>query len=224
MKNDTLNFKQLKYVINGLSEACEEISLKVPKPLQSILKLLITTVLFVVIFVVVPILIAPFIGLSILFGKKKINPFDKLNSDLKTIWKSDSSEIALEKLRDIHTRLYANKGTLKFYTGFKIEPYGKFGWDEYAKVNWLLYNFELQHFNWDEAGKICDQFLDLYLQKKKPESPPEEWIVYKARIIEHQKGSLETEKYLMKFIDIKKKKSPIREYLIKLRDSKRMTV
>ena len=123
----------------------------------------------------------PFIIPYKLFRKKLIDPYVKIQTELETKWRTESSEAALLALRKIYTKIQLNLNNVMMM-GFQIEPYGKIGFFEYVKVSHLLYHWELQHQNWDQANKICDGLLDNFQDQNPHKSKTHtEWIVYKAK-------------------------------------------
>lgn len=154
-----------------------------------------------------------------LFRKKIEDPFLKLRTELEAKWSADSNHDALIALRDVYSRLISNQDTV-FLKGFKIAPYGKFRFYEYIRVAHLLYHWELQHQNWNEANKICDEILNLLsdVDPKKNKSY-EDWIVYKARAIKHLEGETAAQEFLLKYVDPKRDDSPVNTYLFELRNA-----
>jgi hypothetical protein len=152
-----------------------------------------------------------------MFRKKLIDPYSKMQIELETKWRTESSDAALLTLRGIYTkiRLHLNEVMMM---GFRIEPYGKFRFYEYIKVSHLLYHWELQHQNWDQANIICDEILENYKNFDPHKSKTHaEWIVYKARIINRLEGNLTAQKYLLKYVDLEQEECPINSYLYELR-------
>lgn len=159
----------------------------------------------------------PFIIPYKIFRKKLIDPYAKMRTELETKWRTESSEAALLTLREIYTRIRINLNDVMMM-GFQIEPYGKFGFFEYVKVSHLLYHWELQHQNWEQANIICDEILEYYKGLKPHKSETHaEWIVYKAKIINRLEGTLSAQEYLLKNIDPEEQESPINTYLYELR-------
>jgi hypothetical protein len=205
----------IKELIKNASEASNDLSGELPKVIRLPLKISIFTIYGLLL----PILVAPLSPILFLFRNKKRVVFQDLIEDLKTVWESESSEIALNRLRKINTTIYENIQTHNRYKNIKIEPFGVFTWSDYFKVNETLYHWELQHHNWDKAEIVIDQFLDFYKNDDIRDRHIERWIVYKARIINKQKSNLAAQQYLMQYIDPKIEDCPIREYLYELRDT-----
>ena len=75
----------------------------------------------------------PFLIPYKIFRKKLVDPFEKMRTEFETVWRSDSSVSALEKLREVYSKLLSGIETVMI-KGLQIEPFGKFTFDEYMKV------------------------------------------------------------------------------------------
>jgi hypothetical protein len=159
----------------------------------------------------------PFVIPYKIFRKKLIDPFAKMRTELETIWRTESSIGAIEKLRKIHTEILSNLDKVMI-RGLQIEPYGKFKFDEYIKVSHLLYHWELQHQNWDKANGVCDEILHKYsgFDPKKSKAYAD-WIVLKARVLNKLEGNSSAQEFLLKYIDPEEKDGLINKYLYELR-------
>jgi hypothetical protein len=165
----------------------------------------------------VMLLALPFLIPYKIFGKKLIDPFDKMRTELETIWRTESSNVALEKLRNVYFNIISELDAVML-KGLEIDPYGKFRFDEYLKVSHLLYHWELQHQNWDMANNVCDDILKYHHgSDPKRGKPFAEWIVLKARVLNNLEGNKSAQEYLLKYIDPEEKESPIKKYLYELR-------
>lgn len=166
---------------------------------------------------IIMILTLPFLIPYKIFRKKLIDPFEKMRTELETIWRTESSNAALDKLREVYLKVLSQLDTVMI-KGLQIEPYGKFKFDEYIKVSHLLYHWELQHQNWDMANNVCDDILKKYdgFDPKKSKSYAD-WIVLKARVLNNLEGNTSAQEYLLKYIDPEEKEGPINNYLYELR-------
>lgn len=199
--------------IKAALEAGKTLSEGFPIWSQPIVKLVVYVSSLAFILILLPISIP-----LILLRRKSISSFFKLHEALKTKWFSDSSESALSGLRSKYRLLCDNYSALMTFKGFHILPYGRFRFWEYMQVAELLYHWELQHNNWNEANMICDEFLSPFLNgNKKLSNSVEIWIVYKARIIRKLEGDTFAQKFLIKHIVPNRKNSPVKKYLYKLR-------
>ena len=159
----------------------------------------------------------PFLIPYKIFRKKLIDPFEKMRIELETIWRTESSVAALEKLRNVYLKILTNLDNVMI-KGLQIEPYGKFKFDEYIKVSHLLYHWELQHQNWEQAKDVCDEILNKYrgFDPKKSKAYSD-WIVLKARVLNKLEGNLSAQEFLLKYIDPEEKEGLINKYLYELR-------
>lgn len=162
----------------------------------------------------------PFLVLFKFFQKPSRDAFLNLQTDLETLWKSESSLVALTRLRKIYHQLYQNLDKVMGIKGYTIVPYGKFRFYEYDRVQELLYYWEVQHHHWKEALALCNELLEIYLRNRKPPHSPsvEIWIVRKARIINNIEGTTAAQQYLLQYIDPEREESPINTYLYELRN------
>jgi hypothetical protein len=162
----------------------------------------------------------PFVILLKFVQKPSRDAFLNLQTDLETVWKSESSLIALTKLRNIYHQLYQNLDKVIGITGYTIVPYGKFRFYEYDKVRELLYYWEVQHRHWKEALALCDELLEIYLKNRKPPHNPnvEIWIVRKAKIITNIEGTTAAQQYLLQYINPEQEESLVNTYLYELRN------
>lgn len=141
-----------------------------------------------------------------------------MENDLTQIWQVESSEKALRMLRDIYKRLIEKYGNLSDFTGVKIEPYGKFKWNDFLKTSRLLYHWEMQHKNYKEVYKITKVIIDEYFKKdRKINSWIEEFVIHHAESIRLIDGNIAAQKFLMKYVDPNLKNSRINSYLYELR-------
>jgi hypothetical protein len=107
-------------------------------------------------------------------------------------------------------------------------PYGKFKFDEFTKILWLLYHWEFHSGNFQEASEVCDYIIEKWTPKNVKERPPsdywEEWVLNKAKAIHKKDGAMATQKYLLKFIDPKNEDCRINKYLYELREESKKVV
>ena len=159
----------------------------------------------------------PFLIPYKIFRKKLIDPFAKMRTELETIWRTESSISALEKLRKVYLEILSNLDNVMI-KGLLIEPYGKFKFDEYIKVSYLLYHWELQHKNWEMANDVCDEILNKYsgFDPRKSKAYAD-WIVLKARVLNELEGNSSAQEFLLKYIDPEEKEGLIKKYLYELR-------
>ncbi len=165
----------------------------------------------------VMLLTLPFLIPFKIFRKKLIDPFVKMRTELETIWRTETSVSALEKLRNEYLEILSNLDKVMI-KGLQIEPYGKFKFDDYIKVSHLLYHWELQHQNWDQANDVCDEILKNYsgFDPKKSKAYAD-WIVLKARVLYKLEGNSSAQEFLLKYINPEEKEGLINKYLYELR-------
>ena len=106
-------------------------------------------------------IVGPFIITYKFFNKDKGAPFKKLETELLTKWHTESSEAALLELREWYEKLKDNP-SLFYFKGAHFEPYGRFRFNDYINILNLLYCWEIQHQNYNEASEICDIHLSVY--------------------------------------------------------------
>jgi hypothetical protein len=157
-------------------------------------------------------IIAPVVLVVRLFSKSKVDPFFKLRTELETKWYGGAQDEALTELRNVRTNLLKNEYKL-FFQGVQIPPYGKFKFDEFTNVLWLLYHWEFHSGNFQEASIICDYVIEKCQPKnfsdKTSNSYWEEWVLNKAKAINIKNGTTATQEYLLKLTDPKNVSSRI---------------
>lgn len=158
------------------------------------------------------ILMTPFF----LIKRRLPNTYKNLETDLNSLWHSESSLIALHKLRDIQIKL--NKQSEKVMLGgYKIEPYGKFNFYDFSRVCHLHYHWEIQHQCYNEAINICDEMLKPGIGSNDFSRIYADWIINKARAIRGLNGQLAALEYLLQHIDRNNEKCRIKEYFNELK-------
>lgn len=197
----------LKGTINIAIQGSEYFSEESPKWLRPLTKIIAFTIILLFMFLMFP---------FILIKRKHPNSYQKLKTELVAIWHSESSTAALKKLRNIHGQLI-NDFQKVMLGGHKIEPYGKFNFYDYANVAELLYHWEIQHRNFDEALKICEEMLVPGKESKNRSKSNAYWIIKKAKTINLLNGEISAQEYLLKHIDPDNKQCKVKEYLHELR-------
>lgn len=164
------------------------------------------------------IIVGPFIITYKFFKKDKEAPFKKLEKELFTKWHTESSEAALLELREWHEKLNDNPSLFHF-KGAHFEPYGRFRFNDYINILNLLYCWEVQHQNFNEACEICDIYLSVYKDSGKGRESKsfQYWAVQKAQIIKSIQGHTEARKYLLQYLDPQHRDCPINQYFEELR-------
>ncbi len=172
---------------------------------------------------------APIILLSKLLKKKTVNPFFMLRTELETKWSDGKQLEALSDLREVRSTIKKSEQKI-FFTGVNVEPYGKFKFNEYLKILWLLYHWEFQFGNFKQASEVCDYFVEQYgalnsqKMKKYRSKYYSQWVVKKAEIILKQEGKIAAQQYLMKFIDSNDIENPVNQRLYELRNENKKIV
>jgi len=156
------------------------------------------------------------ISLYFLIKRKRPNSYQNLKTDLISRWHSESSVKALHKLRKIYNLLLQHSENVML-GGYKIAPYGKFNFYDFANVSELLYHWEIQHHCITEALKICEEMLEPGKNAKDRSRIFADWIIKKARAIKLMKGDLAAQEYLLRNIDKNNEKCQVRKYLYELR-------
>jgi hypothetical protein len=180
-------------------------------------------------FLLLLIFVAPFVYLSKLLKKSAVNPFFMLRTELETKWCKGKQEEALRNLREVKDTIKKDEQRI-FFSGVNIPPYGRFKFDEYLKVLWLLYHWEFQTGNFNQASEVCDYFIEQYgtLKSRKVEQYRSkyysQWVVNKAEIILKQEGSMAAQQYLLRFTDSGDKENPVNLYLYELRNKRKEIV
>ena len=153
-----------------------------------------------------------------MFLKKKLpNSYQNLKTDLISTWHSESSLIALNYLRKIHDQLLQHSEKVML-VGYRIEPYGKFNFYDYANVSELLYHWEIQHESITEALEICEEMLEPGVNSKNMSKIYADWIIKKGRAIKLLDGALVAQEYLLKHIDQNNENCRVKAYLHQLRE------
>ncbi len=221
-KNENKSF--IGNLVSSASTATKFISEDFSPTLRKIFKLPI-----LILFLLLLIIVSPFAYISKILKKSAINPFFLLRTELETKWCKGKQEEALNNLREVRERIKKNEQKI-FFRGINIPPYGKFKFDEYLKVLWLLYHWEFQTGNLNGASEICDYFIEQYgvVTSRKLEQYRSkyysQWVVNKAEIILKQKGSLAAQQYLLRFTDPNDKENPVNQYLYEIRENKEKIV
>lgn len=179
-------------------------------------------------FLTLLVFIAPLVYLSKLLKKSVVNPFFMLRTELETKWVKGKQTEALENLREVRDKIKEDEQKI-FFSGVEVQPYGKFRFNEYLKVLWLLYHWEFQTGNLNEASEVCDFFIDQHksltsrnvMQNKSKYYS--QWVVNKAEIIHKQEGRMAAQQYLLKFIDPEDNENPVNQYLYELRNKKKIS-
>ena len=152
-----------------------------------------------------------------------------LRTELETKWCKGKKEEALNNLREVKDTIQKDEQKI-FFSGVNIPPYGKFKFDEYLKVLWLLYHWEFQTGNLNQASEICDYFIAQYgtLKSGKVEQYGSkyysQWVVSKAEIILRQEGNLAAQQYLLQFVDPNDNENAVNKYLYELRNKNKKIV
>ena len=207
-----------KTITEHITEDFSPIASKIFKPF-----LFITLLLSVII-------LAPFVIIYKKFKKYPINPFFMLRTELETKWYKGKKEEALEQLRNVNEAIRRDERQI-FTSGVNISPYGKFKFNDYWKVLWLLYHWEFQSGELDRASEICDYFISHYdtfrsrkVTKQLGSKYLSQWVVNKAEVILKQKGSMAAQQFLLKYIDPEDIANPVNKLLYELRDNKEKIV
>ncbi len=170
---------------------------------------------------------APIVLFLKLLRKSTINPFFKLRTELETKWYGGAQDEALSELRKVREILIKNEGKLSF-KGVQIPPYGKFKFDEFTKILWLLYHWEFHSGNFHEATEVCDYFIEkgeLNNSKRKSiRTYWEEWVLNKAKAIHKTDGGTAAQEYLLKFVNTQYEECRINKYLYELREGSKKIV
>ena len=199
----------LKSIINIAVQSSEYFSESSPKWLRPITKIIafISTLFFML-------LIAPFL----LFKRKYPNSYQNLETELVARWHSESSIIALSKLREIYGLLIQNFESVML-GGYKIEPYGKFNFYDYTRVAELLYHWEMQHKNFSEALEICDEILRPTKDSNNISEAYASWVIKKARVLGLINGKLAAQEYLLAHVDPNNNECRVKDFLHELREA-----
>jgi hypothetical protein len=203
---------------DGISEGC-------PAKIRPVVKLIVYMCTLGFLLILIP-LSLPFSFLFHLlnrFKKPSISPFQRLQTEVQSMWDSESPSAALAKLRDIRQQL--TQDLERLIKGISIAPYGTFRVSDYSDVLWLLYHYEMSHRNWDEANQVCDEVFERFLGGVKGRqfdflrrfSSTEEWIVNKARVLSKCHGELAAQEYLLQYLDPDDQDSPVNTYFYELR-------
>jgi hypothetical protein len=207
---------EISEIIETALNSSESLARGFPGWVRPVIRILIYFITLVFILAMLPITV-----LIHIVRKQKADAFSRLHDDLVTRWCSESSETALDMLRSIYLQLRQEKDQVMSIRGFKIPPFGKFHFSEYFQAVELLYHWELQHENWEEARTLCDEVLAPLLESGQTlNEETEVWIVYKARVICGMQGNTSAQQFLLRYVDTKREESPIRAYLYELRKSK----
>lgn len=199
------------YLIKSIAEGSKDIADDFP-PFWRPLVRLVTAIVFSLIVIVA----SPFTLIARLLPRKQ-DAFQKLNTELETVWHEQSSFEALRQLREIKKTLYADHYEALCQKGVEVKPYGVFKFDQYFNVLRLLYHFELRHKNYTAAGEVCDEILRPYIGKEGKRWLPEEWFVNKAKTIAALEGTTAAQEFLMPYVDSDSEESYIRKYFLELR-------
>jgi hypothetical protein len=207
---------EISEIIETALNSSESLAHGFPGWIRPVIRILIYLITLVFIVVILPVTV-----LIHLVRKHKTDAFSRLHDELVTRWCSESSETALDMLRSIYLQLRQEHDQVMSIRGFKIPPFGKFRFSEYFQTVELLYHWELQHENWEEARTLCDEILTPLLESGQAlNESTEVWIVYKARVISVMQGNTSAQQFLLRYVDPKREGSPIRTYLYELRKSK----
>ena len=198
----------IKSMINTAVTGSDYFADEFPKWMRPVSKLF--SLAFILLFLF---LMAPYF----LIKRKVPNSYQTLKADLIATWHSESSIVALNKLREAHTLLVKHADRVML-GGYKIEPYGKFNFYDYANVSKLLYYWEIQHNYYTEALEICDEMLSPGENSKNISRIYADWIIYKGRALKLSEGALVAQEYLLRHIDQNNEKCRVKEYLHKLRE------
>jgi len=177
------------------------------------------TLLFLALLIFMLFLVPFTILMKLIIGKQ--DTFQNVRDELETVWKSESSLVALKRLRAIYQEIDANLPfAMSHLKGYKIAPYGNFTYSSYTKVQNLLYYWELQHQNWPEAEALCDDVLKLPLDRSEGHLSEynQVWLVRKATIIANTKGKVAALEYLLPYADLSEEEGPVNRYLRELRE------
>ena len=154
------------------------------------------------------------------FKSQSLNSFFKLETELQSIWRSESSIKALEKLRTIRQQLLEHEHD-RLLKGIYIAPYGLFKFHEYHQILWLLYHYEMSHAHWHEADMVCDEILELMgveaSRLTRNLSLTQEWIVNKAKVLEKLEGITAAQHYLLQYLDPDSPENQVNTYFYELR-------
>jgi hypothetical protein len=170
----------------------------------------------VIVFSLIVIISTPFTLIARLLPRKQ-DSFQKLRTELETVWHEKSSIEALHQLRELRSTLYNDHLEALLNKGVEIQPYGVFKFAGYSNVLQLLYHYELRHKNYTEAGGVCDEIIKPYVGKEGKRWLPEEWFVNKAKTIAALEGSTAAQEFLMPYVDNDNEESFIRKYFLELR-------
>ncbi len=199
-----------------LLEACSEISIQMTGDLPGWSKPFARVVLYLMT-ILAALVLMPFVPWISRFQNKRTRAFTELKRALENKWYRESSQTALQELRNIYSRVRQISHPME---GIKVEPYGEFYFESYVEILNMLYNWEITHHNWEEARKVCDDILEHKLSREEPvhlEVYDEEWIVNKAKCIEKLEGKIHAQEFLLQCITPNRKDSPIKRYLQNLR-------
>lgn len=171
--------------------------------------------------VIVLVITLPFAATFRLFSRRTIAPFTKLKTRLDTRWHDGDHDGALHELRRVKETVDGNMEKVLF-KGVSIEPYGKFKFDDYFSILWLLYHWEFQTNHFQEAAKICEYIIGTLDQKDYREvssnSYWKEWVLNKARAIHQMDGINATQEFLLQYVDPENKEDLINRFLYDLRE------
>ncbi len=198
--------KGLKGMIDIAVQGSEHFSDESPKWLRPITKF--SAFALILLFML---LMTPFI----LIKRNRPNSYQNMETELIARWHSESSTIALDNLREVHRQLLKHSHSVML-GGYKIGPYGKFNFYDYANVAELLYHWEIQHQNIPEALEICEEMLEPGKDSKNMSKTYAHWIIRKARAIRLLSGDLAAKEYLLRNIDPNNNECRVKEYLHEL--------
>ncbi len=197
----------LKGFIDIAIQGSEHFSEESPKWLSPLTKLFSFAVILLFLFLMSPL---------IFLKRMRPNSYQNLRTELVATWHSEASIVALEKLREVHGQLIEHFQRVML-GGYKIEPFGNFNFYDYANVTELLYHWEIQHQNFSQALKLCNEMLGSGDKSKNKSKTYANWIIKKAKTIKLQSGIISAQEYLLKEIDPNNKQCKVKEYLHELR-------
>ena len=201
-------FTGMKRIIDIAVTSSEYFADEFPKWLRPLTKLLSLAFILLFLFLMTP---------YFLIKRNFPNSYQTLKMDLTSTWHSESSIIALNKLREVYKLLLQNLDSVML-GGYKIESYGKFNFYDYANASELLFHWEMQHECITKASEICDEMLEPGNNAKNMSRIYADWIIKKARTIKLLDGTLAAQEYLLKYIDQDNKKCKIRKYFYELKN------
>ena len=201
-------------LIKTITSASRALSEEVPQWLRPIFN-----VIFVILFTLIILLFLPVHCVYSLLRKEMINPFFKLRTEVETKWYEGKKEDALQEIRRVRRELTNEQGSFRF-PWQKVEPYGKFDYENYAKILWLLFNWEYQQNNIEEASAVCDEVLLGYKAKTSKRSAyMDQWVVNRAKIMHKLEGGILAQEFLMQYLDPKNTDSLVNKYMDELKSA-----